>query len=78
MDDARAVASAGRTIKEPEYPREIGALQELINDRPNSAAVIIERMTGKERAIFAYYLRELGLMIETADANVIAERRAGR
>lgn len=46
---------------------EILALQHMINDRPNTAQSVINKMHGKDRAVFAYYLRELGYMIETAD-----------
>lgn len=60
------------------HSKEIQSLQQVINERPNTAARLIENMTGKDRAIFAYYLRELGLMIENADETALAERRISR
>ena len=54
---------------------EIRAVQLMINDTPDTAQSVISRMSGKDRAIFAYYLRELGYMIETADEDT---RSAGR
>lgn len=47
---------------------EIRAMQLMIKDKPNTALSVIMKMTGKDRAILAFYLRELGYMIETADA----------
>lgn len=46
---------------------EIRAVQLMINDRPNTAQSVISKMTPKDRAVFAFYLRELGYMVETAD-----------
>lgn len=46
---------------------EIRALQLLINDAPDVAQSVVRRMSPKDRAIFAFYLRELGYMVETAD-----------
>lgn len=46
---------------------EIRAVQLMIDDKPNRAQEVISNMTPKDRAIFAFYLRELGYMVETAD-----------
>jgi len=46
---------------------EVRALQLLMNDKPNQAQSVISQMAPKDRAIFAFYLRELGYMVETAD-----------
>ena len=46
---------------------EIRAVQLLMDDMPNRAQEVIHNMTPKDRAIFAFYLRELGYMVETAD-----------
>jgi hypothetical protein len=54
---------------------EIQALQQVIKDRPNTAQGVIDKMSGRDRALFSYYLRELGLMIENADADAEADRR---
>lgn len=54
---------------------EEAALRLLIEDRPDQARVMVNAMSGKNRAIFAFYIRELGYMIEEADADA---RSAGR
>lgn len=63
------------TAKDETSPPEIMALQHVINDKLIPAQMTIAKMSGRERALFAYYLRELGLMIEIADNASEMERR---
>lgn len=50
-----------------EIPVEIRALSAIINDNPASAARIIGDMSGKDRAVFTYYLTVLGSLIDAVD-----------
>jgi hypothetical protein len=76
-----AAGPSGRAAKTDQDPvidtslPEIQALQSVINDKPNTAQRFVDRMSGRDRALFAYYLRELGLMIENADGDAEVERR---
>lgn len=54
---------------------EIRSVQLLRDDKPNRAQQVIDNMTPKDRAVFAFYLRELGYMVEEADAKA---RTTGR
>lgn len=74
---AAAKSAAGRrTDGTEDLPLpELRALNLVINDKPNGAQRVIDDLSGKDRALYTYYLRELLLMIEAADATDHAARR---
>lgn len=47
---------------------EIRALQLMIDDKPQTARVVLAEMPGKDRAVLMYYFREMGYMIERIDS----------
>lgn len=53
---------------------EIRVMQLIMNDRTHIAQSVISKMHGKDRAVFAFYLRELSYMVETADESARSAR----
>lgn len=48
-------------------PAEVRALQYMIDDNPGDALITLQMMSGKDRAVLAYYIHELDQMIVVVD-----------
>lgn len=56
---------------------EIRAVQLLIDNKPEAAKLVIDGMSGKDRAVLYYYIRELEYMIDRADSRDRIELQGG-
>lgn len=66
VNDALKALGIGGLMTVP-LPAETRSVQYMSDDRPDDAQELVNQMTGRDRAVFGYLVRELDYMIQTAD-----------